>query len=251
MEFRRKKDDPFDITTEELTMTYEDNVILWYDAINSKIQKNKELKSVAQTFYRNQNILVVVSLDEDSESLLSRLSNKERYLPVIEKMVENRKREWLSIRVLVKEILGEEKEILYNSVGKPYLSDNSYYIGISHTKGYAALILNKENEVSVDIERITARIENIRTRFVNEEEEKALSKTNELIHLLLLWSSKESLYKRLSLENVDFKTQLHISPFDPVIGEWSSLGAYETRTENHERFKIHYFVHNDYVLTYI
>ena len=251
MEFRRKKDDPFDITTEELTMTYEDNVILWYDAINSKIQKNKELKSVAQTFYRNQNILVVVSLDEDSESLLSRLSNKERYLPVIEKMVENRKREWLSIRVLVKEILGEEKEILYNSVGKPYLSDNSYYIGISHTKGYAALILNKENEVAVDIERITARIENIRTRFVNEEEEKALSKTNELIHLLLLWSSKESLYKRLSLENVDFKTQLHISPFDPVIGEWSSLGAYETRTENHERFKIHYFVHNDYVLTYI
>ena len=251
MEFRRKKDDPFDLTTEELTMTYEDNVILWYDAINSKIQKNRELKSLAQTFYKNQNILVIVPLEEDSETLLSRLSYKDRYLPVIEKMVENRKREWLSVRVLVKEILGEEKEILYNSVGKPYFSDNSFYIGISHTKGYAALIMNKESEVAVDIERITPRIEKIRTRFVNEEEEKSLSQKNELIHLLLFWSAKESLYKRLGLENVDFKTQLHISSFEPVIGEWRSFEAYETRTENQERFKVHYFVHDDYVLTYI
>jgi len=251
MEFRRKKDDPFDLTTEELTMTYEDNVILWHDAINSKIQKNRELKSIAQTFYRNQNILVVVPLEEDSESLLSRLSFKDKYLPVIEKMIENRRREWLSIRVLIKELLGEEKEILYNSIGKPYLSDNSYYISISHTKGYAALILNKENDVAVDIERITPRIENIRTRFVNEEEEKALSQTNELIHLLLYWSAKESLFKRLGLENVDFKTQLRISPFEPVLGEWNSFDACEMRTANQERFKIHYFVHKDYVLTYI
>jgi len=251
MEFRRKKDDPFDLSEEQLTMTYEDNVILWYDAINSKIQKNRELKSVAQTFYRNQNILVVVPLDEDSESLLSRLSYKDRYLPVIEKMAENRKREWLSIRVLIKELLGEEKEILYNSLGKPYLSDNSYRISISHTKGYAALILNKENEVAVDIERITPRVENIRARFVNEEEENVLSETNKLIHLLLYWSAKESLYKRLCVENVDFKTQLHISPFEPIIGEWSCFDAYETRTEKQERITIHYFVHKDYVLTYI
>ena len=249
MEFRRRND-PFDLTG-ETRAAYEDNVILWYDAINDKIQKNRELKSVAQTFYQNQNILVVVPLEEDSESLLSRLSFKDKYLPIIEKMAENRKREWLSIRVLLKELLGEEKEIVYNSLGKPFLSDHSFYISISHTKGYAALILNKENEVAIDIERITPRIENIRTRFMNEEEEKALSQTNQLIHLLLYWSAKESLFKRLGLENVDFKTQLHISPFEPVLGEWSSFDARETWTENQERFKIHYFVHKDYVLTYI
>ena len=250
MEFRRKKDDPFDLT-EELTMTYEDNVILWYDAINNKIQKNRELKSIAATFYLNQNILVVVPLEEDSESLLSRLTFKDKYFPLIEKMIENRKREWLSIRVLIKELLGEEKEIIYDSIGKPYLSDNSFHISISHTKGYAALILNKENEVAIDIERISPRIENIRTKFVSEEEEKALSQTNELIHLLLIWSAKESLYKYLGLENVDFKTQLHIHRFEPVIEEWSSFDACETRTEIQDRFKIHYFVHKDYVLTYI
>ena len=248
MEYRRRNN-PLDLS--ETAMVYEDNIVHWYDAITDKIQKNRELKSMVQTFYRNLNIIAVVPLKEDSETLLSRLSFKEKYLPVIERMTENRKREWLSVRVLLKELLGEEKEILYNSAGKPYLSDNSFHISISHTKGYAALIINKENEVAIDIEKIAPRVENIRKRFVNEEEEKTLSKSNEVIHLLLYWSAKESLYKRLDVDNVDFKTQLHIQLFEPVLGEWSDFEAYETRTNKQNCFKIKYFVHEDYVLTYI
>jgi len=232
-------------------MVYADNVISWFDAISDKIKKNRELKSSVYAFYDNQSKIAVVPLTEDSESLLDRLSFKERYLPLIEKMSENRKREWLTIRVLVKEMLGEEKEILYNSLGKPYLSDNSFHISVSHTKGYAALIFNKENEVAIDIEKIATKVENVRKRFVNEEEEKALSQSNELIHLLLYWSAKESIYKWLGVENVDFKADLHVNPFEPVLGEWSSFEAYETRTKNQNCFKIKYFVHEDYVLTCI
>jgi len=248
MEFRRKND-VFDIS--DTTMVYEDNVVLWYDAIVDKIQKNREIKSAVQSLYKNQNSLAVVALNEDSESLLSRLSFKERYLPFIERMNENRKREWLSIRVLLKEMLGEEKEILYNSSGKPYLSDNSFHISISHTKGYAALIINRENEVAIDIEKIAQKVKNIWNRFVNDEEEKALSQSNELIHLLLHWSAKESLFKLLGVENINFKTELHISHFEPVIGEWSEFDSYETHTKEQNCFKIKYFVCEDYVLTYI
>jgi len=248
MEFRRKNDT---LDFSETTMVYEDNVVLWYDAISDKIQKNRELKSIAQTFYHNQNSIMVVPLQEDSESLLSRLDLKEKYLPLIERMTENRKREWLSIRVLLKELLGEEKEILYNSLGKPYLSDNSFHISISHTKGYAALIVNKENEVAIDIEKISPKVENVRKRFVNEEEEKVLSQTYEKIHLILYWSAKESLFKLLGVENVDFKQHLHIQPFEPVIGKWSDFEVYETRTKYQNCYKIKYFVHDDYVLTYI
>jgi 4'-phosphopantetheinyl transferase EntD len=212
-----------------------------------------KLREITQYSERRcgDSIIAVAPLREDSESLLSRLSCKEKYLPVIEPMIENRKREWLTIRVLLKELLGQEKEILYNSLGKPYLSDNSYHISISHTKGYAALIINRENEVAIDIEKITSKVENIRKRFVNEEEEKALSQTNERIHLLLYWSAKESLFKRLNVENVDFKLHLHIRSFDPVIGEWGDFEAYETRTGNQNGFKIKYFVNENYVLTYI
>ena len=247
-EFRRRND-PLDLT--ETSMVYEDNVIQWFDAITNKIQKNRELKTLAQTFYHNQSSIVVVPIQEDSESLLSRLSFKERYLPMIERMAENRKREWLTIRVLLKELLGEEKEILYNSLGKPYLSDNSFHISISHTKGYAALIINKENEVAIDIEKISQRVQNIRKRFVNDEEEKTLPQSNEVIHLLLLWSAKESLFKLLGIENVDFKQHLHIRPFEPVLDEWGDFEAYETRTREQNCYNIKYFVHEDYVLTYI
>ena len=213
--------------------------------------RRKDDPFIAQTFYQNQNILVIAPLQEDSKSLLSRLSFKDKYLPIIEKMAENRKREWLTIRVLIKELLGEEKEIIYNSIGKPYLSDNSFHISISHTKGYAALILNRENEAAIDIEKISSKVENVWKRFVNEEEEKSLSPSNERIHLLLYWSAKESLFKRLGFENVDFKSHLHIQPFEPVLGEWSHFDAYETRTMIQSCYKIKYFVHEDYVLTYI
>jgi 4'-phosphopantetheinyl transferase EntD len=166
-------------------------------------------------------------------------------------MTENRKKEWLTIRVLLKELLGTEEEIFYSSSGKPYLSDNLYHISISHTKGYAALILNKENEVAIDIERISPKVENIWKRFVSEEEEKALSQSESRIHLLLYWSAKETLFKRIDIDDVDFKTHLHIRPFEPVLGEWSDFEAYETRTKNQNCFNIKYFVHEDYVLTYI
>ena len=249
MEFRRRNE-PFDFIG-ETPMVYEDNIILWYDAITDKIQKGRELKSIAQTSYRNENFISVVPLIEDSESLLSRLSFKDKYLPIIERMTENRKREWLSIRVLLKELTGIEKEILYNSLGKPYLSDNSYHISISHTKGYAALIINKENEVAIDIEKISSKVENVRNRFINDEEEKALSQSNEMIHLLLHWSAKESLFKILDEDNIDFKAHLHIRSFEPVFGEWSDFEAHETRTSNQNCYTIKYFVHENYVLTYI
>jgi phosphopantetheinyl transferase len=207
----------------------------------------------------------VAPIMEDSESLLSQLDNKAWYLPFIEKMPEHRKREWLSVRVLLKKLLGEEKEILYLPSGKPYLADHSWHISISHTKykgiagqarndscqGYVAVILNKEEAVAIDIEKISPRIENIRSRFVSEAEEKALSKTNALQHLLLHWSAKESIFKRLGVENVDFKTQLHIAPFAPIIGEWSRFRAHETRTEKRNTFTVNYFVAEDYVLTCI
>jgi 4'-phosphopantetheinyl transferase EntD len=203
----------------------------------------------------------VAPIIENSESLLTQLDNKDWYLPFIEKMSEYRRREWLAVRVLLKKMLNEEKEILYFSSGKPYLSDDSYQIGISHTKyrktnlqeasGYVALILNKEKDVSIDIEQISSRVKNISSRFISEAEEKAISKENELIHLLLHWSAKESIFKILATENIDFKTQLHLAPFEPVIGTWSNFQAHETRTGKQNRFTVNYFVQNEYVLTYI
>jgi len=204
----------------------------------------------------------IAPIDKDSETLLSQLEHKDRYLPFLEKMSEKRKCEWLSVRTLLKTLSGEEKEIAYQPSGKPYLPDHSYHISISHTNykgianndkllGYVAMILNAEKEVAIDIEMISPRVLKIKNRFLSEKEIESISADNEIVHLLLHWSAKESVFKILDAENVDYQTQIHISPFVPVIGEWGSFEVMETRTKRQQAFLVNYFVADDFVLTTI
>ena len=198
-----------------------------------------------------RNKLGIVPIDKDSETLLSQLEHKDRYLPFLEKMSEKRKCEWLTVRTLLKTLSGEEKEIAYQPSGKPYLPDHSYHISISHTKGYVAMVLNEEKEVAIDIETISPRVLKIKDRFLSEKETQSISEDNEIVHLLLHWSAKESVFKILDAENVNYQSQIQISPFQPVIGEWGSFEALETRTEERQIFLVNYFVAGDFVLTVI
>jgi 4'-phosphopantetheinyl transferase EntD len=197
------------------------------------------------------NRLGVMPIPETSEELIAQLERKEWYLPTLRQMNETRKREWLSVRVLLKILTGEEKLILYTDSGKPYLADHSFHLSLSHTKGYAAVILDREKPVAIDVEYISPRVEKVWPRFVNETESNALSSNNRLIHLLLHWSAKESLFKLLDDNRLEFKTQLHVHPFEPVMNEWATFTAHETHTLSQSVFTVHYRVEKDYVLTCI
>ena len=97
-------------------------------------------------------IWAVREICEPVDDLLNLLQKKELYLPYLSQITsESRKKEWLTVRVLLKEMLGEEKEILYTSTGRPYLSDNSYQISISHTKSFVAVALHPEMKIGIDI----------------------------------------------------------------------------------------------------
>lgn len=81
-------------------------------------------------------------IEESSEVLLSLLRNREEYLPQLELIrAEQRRREWLACRVLLQELTGGPACIAYRPNGAPYLSGSSLHISISHTKGYAAVLL--------------------------------------------------------------------------------------------------------------
>jgi 4'-phosphopantetheinyl transferase EntD len=224
-------------------------------------QQNVEYKKI------NNAIIGIAPIDSDSKTLLNQLECKKLYLPYIEKMPEHRKREWLTVRMLIKELLGEEKEIAYQPNGKPYLSDGSYFISISHTNyrkmesrtgknqssifGYVAVVLDKEKEVAIDIEKISPRVLKVKERFINAEEAEAISPHNEIIHILLHWSAKEAVFKRMNLKDIDFKEHIHILPFEPVEKEWNYFEAYETKTATQNSLHINYYVHEEYVLTVI
>ena len=190
-------------------------------------------------------------ITETPEELLSQLEQKMWYRPTLAGMAPHRQREWLMVRVLLKKILGEEKQIAYTSAGVPYVVDSSCHISISHTKGYVAVAMDETGPVAIDIEQISPRVEKIRSRFMNETEEQHLSQTHPLIHLLLHWSAKETLFKYMHEQDIDFKSQFHIHPFEPVLGEWRAFAAHETRTERQQGFVIHYLVEKEYVLCLI
>lgn len=195
-------------------------------------------------------ILQVAPIVLPAAELLAQLEQPAWYLPALSAMSQHRQREWLTVRTLLKQMLGREVQILYTEAGKPYLADGSYHISISHTKGYAAVALDENRPVAVDIEHRSPRVERVRSRFMSGEEEGNLSKVQPLIHLLLHWSAKESLFKYLNESDIDFQTQLHIHPFEPVAdGVWGTFDAHETRTALQQAFTIRYVVEEAYVLT--
>ena len=155
----------------------------------------------------------------------------------------------MSVRVLLKALCGEEKEIAYYSSGRPYLKDGSRYISISHTRGYVAVALHSSCEVGMDIEQYGTRVRKVASRFIRSDEESTMMEGDEVYALLLHWSAKEALFKLMGVEEVDFIRHLRIFPFS--LSEEGEFEAREYRTGRQERYRVRYVTHPDFVLTWI
>lgn len=194
-------------------------------------------------------LLGVWKIEESSEQLLSQLEKKEYYLPFLANMhTEKRRQEWLATRVLLKEMLGREVRIAYEANGAPYLPDEPFYISISHTKQYAAILIQKHPAVGIDIEYRSDRVLKIRSRFMNPEEEERIDKKHEVEHLLIHWCAKETLFKVIGQEEVDFCRHLHIKPFS--YNDRGRLEAFETRTEQSCTYQMEFRVTSQFILTF-
>ena len=113
-------------------------------------------------------------MEESLESLLTLLPATRRIFCEQEMQrftSERRKMEWLSVRVLLYSMLQEDKEIIYSSEGKPSLGDHSFFISISHTKGYVAVILSPIAPVGIDIEQYGHRVKRVYDRFIRPDEQ--------------------------------------------------------------------------------
>lgn len=199
--------------------------------------------------FREDDLLVGVwKADETIDQLLSSLHCLSLYREKLTNFSEKRKHEWLSVRVLLKTLCGEEKEIAYYPSGRPYLEDGSAHISISHTRGYVAVALHPFHEVGVDIEQYGERVKKVSSRFIRPDEESTMMKGDEIYALLLHWSAKETLFKLMGTAEVDFIKHLHILPFVPA--EEGTFNAREYRTEQQSCYLVHYFTHPDFVLTW-
>ena len=160
---------------------------------------------------------------------------------------ERRKMEWLSVRVLLCSMLQEDKEIGYSPEGKPYLTDHSFFISISHTKGYVAVILSPIAPVGIDIEQYGHRVKRVYDRFIRPDEQVEPYLGDVTWSMLLHWSAKETIFK--SMENADADLRkLCLSHFVPQ--KEGTFQVQEYATEQQQSFAVGYRISPDFVLTW-
>ncbi len=189
-------------------------------------------------------------MDESPEQLFDLYPHLLPYRSSLDDKYKNdgRKLEFLAIRALMYEILrvnGASKGLLshagdftHNGQGKPLF--RGYHVSISHTKGYAALILSKKSEVAVDIEYMSDRVERIASKFLRKDE-RADSLDSKLVH----WCAKETVFKLFSEENLLFE-DMRVKPFD-TMSDWA---CDVENLKSGKTARVDFELAMDFVLTY-
>ena len=189
-------------------------------------------------------------MDESPEQLFGQYPHLLPYRSSLDDKYKNdgRKLEFLAIRALMYEMLrvnGASKGLLshagdftHNEQGKPLF--RGYHVSISHTKGYAALILSKKSEVAVDIEYMSDRVERIASKFLRKDE-RADSLDAKLVH----WCAKETVFKLFSEENLLFE-DMRVKPFD-TMADWA---CDVENLKSGKTARVDFELAMDFVLTY-
>jgi len=200
----------------------------------------------------------VWKITEPWQEMLESLRGNDFYSRNIEKIQsDKRKQEWLAVRLLLKNMSGDEVYIDYKNNGAPVLQGGTSSISISHTMGFAAIILSENQNPGIDIEYHSGRALKLREKYLGEKELEMfdslrdnLQADNDKLSKLatICWCAKETAYKALQQTEVDFIDHLHIQPF--IFSGNGILALKETKTTSRQTFYINYQITEDYVLTW-
>jgi 4'-phosphopantetheinyl transferase len=160
----------------------------------------------------DHSLYAVWKISESVEELRSAINLGESEESLYQTFVaESRQKQWLAYRILIRELLKpDEFPVEYDTSGKPYLAGSDFHISVTHTDDLAAVIISRHTRVGIDIEKIKPRIEKVRDKFLNQEEESLIGKERELEQLTLAWCAKEALYKLYGKRNLDFRENMHV-----------------------------------------
>lgn len=183
-------------------------------------------------------------MTESEDALYSRIPELSHYKKMVDKMKSSSKRiEFLVVRALLKEMLGYVPVLQHNTEGKPFLSDGTN-ISISHTRGYAAVILSNTENVAVDIEYQSDRVCRVADRFIRKDEA-----VQTLREKLLCWCSKETLYKLYSPDKLQFH-DMRVDFSSQTVSETGNGSFYIENLKRKSVVKMCFMVTETYIMTY-
>lgn len=179
-----------------------------------------------------------------------------------------RQKETAAVYALLNAMTGRRDLVIgHNTDGKPTL--DGYIISVSHTIGYASIIMSKTKNVAVDVEYRNNRVFRIVDKFLTKQEtvllsgllqtKDAVSETTDIAlqtennteshdaqtALLLCWCAKETIYKYFSEEKLMFdEMQICLKEF----GQEGTF--YCTNIRQDIKKTITYMQNEEFVLTY-
>ena len=161
-------------------------------------------------------MLGIWKITEDYYTLYSMLSMDMEEINMLEGFGnENRKTEWLSVRVLANAMTGKDSRIIYGEERKPYLKGSTFNISISHSNKLTSILMSKTKRVGIDLEHMSHKISNLSNKFINNQELVTNDPKLKRYHLYLHWCGKEALYKICNKQDINFKENITLFPFEP------------------------------------
>lgn len=181
--------------------------------------------------------LAIWKVSESTEEL-----SKELYSPSIlqkilnEVRTEKRRKERITAHIILKELLGEEKEIKHDANNAPYIENSNLHISISHTNNLVAVAISN-NPIGIDIEDRERKQLQLSHKFTTEQEKKWIDscKTIEEKQLTaeVIWSAKEAIYKLANIKGLLFESEIEITPFIPQSESNFKASYLDKNTTNH------------------
>lgn len=151
-----------------------------------------------------------------------------------------RLREKLTEYMLLSELANEDGLVInHDKDGAPKVE--GYHISISHTRGWAAMILSRHHRNGIDMEYISDRINRIASRFMRNDEPQDTLKGR-----LVTWCAKEAAYKYYHEQHLGL-LEMRLLPF--TLRD-TGVACLENLRQG-ERVTVNYEVNDDFVLTFI
>jgi len=164
-------------------------------------------------------LIGIWQLTEKSSDLTTGFSSKELENHSFKQYTyEKRQVEWLATRLLLRQMIGSDFTISYSETGKPILDHSRFkHLSISHSRYFVAVFVHEQLIIGIDIEDLTRNYIQIEKRYLSEKELITVNKNPKL--QCLYWCAKEAIFKLIPHDGVEFREQMHISPFDPDLDD--------------------------------
>jgi phosphopantetheinyl transferase len=206
---------------------------------------------VLQKIIDQSSTLAIWKIEESSIELINGLGDNYFEESHQQRIQQVNARHYLASRRILTSLFPEQKIHLWkNEFNKPYLKieETPYFVSITHSFDYAAIFISKNTEVGIDMEKIDPRIGRVKHKFLNTSEFSFAGTVSEIHAQTLIWSAKETLYKLYGFKELDFKANLHISPFT---AKQNGIILGSIQKENyHKELPISYFLWDQYFITY-